>query len=71
MSDKQAQKQASDWNTMVHHQQDADLMDRPVIKMEDAVSLNALSDDDQAHIPSNPDYKGDVTGNPVSLYWWE
>ena len=54
---------------MADQQQDADLMDRPVIKTEDAVPLNALSDEDQAHIPSNPDYKGDVTGHPVSLYW--
>jgi len=41
--------------------QDADLMDRPVIKTEDAVPLNALSDEYQAHIASNPDYRGDVT----------
>ena len=54
---------------MADQQQDADLMDRPVIKTEDAVSLNALSDEDQAHIASNPDYRGDVTGHPVSLYW--
>ena len=54
---------------MADQQQDADLMDRPVIKTEDAVPLNALSDEDQAHIASNPDYRGNVTGYPVSLYW--
>jgi len=39
-----------------------------VIKMEDAVPLNTLSDEDQAHIASNPEYTGDVIGHPVSLY---
>ena len=32
-------------------------------------SLNALSDEDLAHIASNPDYRGDITGYSVSLYW--
>ena len=39
---------------MADQQQDADIMDRPVIKTEDAVPLNAVSDEDQAHIASNP-----------------
>ena len=51
---------------MADQQQNTDLM---VIKTEDTVSLNALSDKDQAQIASNPDYRGDVTGHPVSLYW--
>jgi len=54
---------------MADQQQDADLMDRPVIMMEDTVCLNARPDKDQTHIASNPDYRGDVTGHPVPLYW--